>query len=109
LNDRVAPIYASVKKPTIIETIRLDRLRWFGHVQRMEDNRIPKKSIIYEFGNNKIESKAKKLMTRGGERGWKNSRWRRVAGKKYMIDRKEEAPENGKESSNSAHANGMNE
>ena len=31
-------IYASVKKPTIIETIRLNRLRWFGHVQRMEEN-----------------------------------------------------------------------
>ena len=42
-----------VKKPTITETIRLHRLRWFGHVQRMEENRIPKKSIIYEFGNNK--------------------------------------------------------
>jgi hypothetical protein len=56
-------IYASVKKPTLIETIRLNRLRWFGHVQRMEDNRIPKrvlKSIMYEFGNNKIERKAKK-------------------------------------------------
>ena len=46
-------IYAMVKKPTITETIRLHRLRWFGHVQRMEENRIPKKSIIYEFGNNK--------------------------------------------------------
>jgi len=47
-------IYASVRKPTTIDTIRLNRLRWFGHVQRMEENRIPK-SIIYEFGNNKIE------------------------------------------------------
>ena len=28
-------IYASVKKSTIIETIRLNRLRWFGDVQRM--------------------------------------------------------------------------
>jgi hypothetical protein len=36
-------IYAVVKKPTITETIRLNRLRWFGHVQRMEGNRIPKK------------------------------------------------------------------
>ena len=44
-------IYASVKKPTIIETIRLNRLHWFGHVQRMDENRIPKR----EFGNNKIE------------------------------------------------------
>jgi len=35
-------IYVSVKKkPTIIETIRLNRLCWFGHVQRMEENRIP--------------------------------------------------------------------
>ena len=34
-------MYASVKKPTIIETIRLNRLHWFGHVQRMEENRIP--------------------------------------------------------------------
>ena len=35
-------IYARVKKPTIIETIRLKRLPWFGHVQRMEENRTPK-------------------------------------------------------------------
>jgi len=40
-------IYSSVKKPTIIEKIRLNRLRWFGHVQRMEENTIPK----FEFGN----------------------------------------------------------
>jgi len=36
-------IYAIVKKPTIIETMRLNRLRWFGHVQRMEENKIPKR------------------------------------------------------------------
>jgi len=63
-------IYSSVKKPTIIETIRLNRLHWFWHLQRLEENRIPKrvlymnlgttrlrskKGIIYEFGNNKTE------------------------------------------------------
>jgi len=40
------------KKPTITETIRLNRLNWFGCVQKMEENRIPQKSIIHEFGNN---------------------------------------------------------
>jgi len=44
-----------VKNPTITETIKLNRFCWFGYVQRVEDNRLPKKSIIYEFGSNKSE------------------------------------------------------
>jgi hypothetical protein len=39
-------IYANVKNPTTTETIRLYRLCWFGHVQRMRENRIPN-SILY--------------------------------------------------------------
>ena len=39
-------IYANIKKPTVTETIRLHRLHWFGHVQRMEENRIPKR-VLY--------------------------------------------------------------
>jgi hypothetical protein len=34
-------IYEIGKIPTITETVRLHRLQWFGHVQRMEENRIP--------------------------------------------------------------------
>jgi hypothetical protein len=41
-------IHASVKN--IIETIRLNRLRWFGHVQRMEENRIPKRVLYMNLG-----------------------------------------------------------
>jgi hypothetical protein len=40
-------IYARVKKPTVIETVKLNRLRWFGHVQRMEEIRIPKRVLPY--------------------------------------------------------------
>jgi hypothetical protein len=39
-------IYTIVKKPNITETIRLHRLCWFGHIQRMEENRIPKR-VLY--------------------------------------------------------------
>jgi hypothetical protein len=39
-------IYVIVKKPVITETIRLHKSRWFGHVQRMEGNRIPKR-VLY--------------------------------------------------------------
>jgi hypothetical protein len=35
-----------VKKPTITEAVRLNRLCWFGPVQRMEENIIPKK-VLY--------------------------------------------------------------
>ena len=42
-NVKQEGIYAIVKTPTETETIRLNRLRWFVHVQRMEENRIPPK------------------------------------------------------------------
>ena len=43
-------IVASIKKPTIIETVKLNRLRWFGQVQRMEENRIPKRLLYMNLG-----------------------------------------------------------
>jgi hypothetical protein len=39
-------LYAIVKKHTIIETIRLHKLCWFGLVERMEENRSPKR-VLY--------------------------------------------------------------
>jgi hypothetical protein len=36
----IKEIYATVKKPTITQTISLHRLHWFGNVQRMEENKI---------------------------------------------------------------------
>ena len=35
-----------MSEPTIIETIRLNRLHLFGHVQRMKENRIPRR-VLY--------------------------------------------------------------
>jgi len=36
-----------VKKGTVTEIITLNSLFWFGHVQRREENRIPKKYYIW--------------------------------------------------------------
>jgi hypothetical protein len=48
-------IYAIFKKPTITETIRLHRLRWFGHLERMEENRIPRRIFYFNLEKNKTK------------------------------------------------------
>jgi len=50
-------IYASVKNPTIIETIRLNRLCWFGYVKRMEENRIPKRVLYMNFRTTRLRGR----------------------------------------------------
>ena len=41
----------------IIETIRLNRLRWFGHVQRVEGNRIPKRVLYMNLGTARLRGR----------------------------------------------------
>jgi hypothetical protein len=41
----------------ITETIRLNRLRWFGHVQRMEENRIPTKVLYMNLGTTRLRDR----------------------------------------------------
>jgi hypothetical protein len=50
-------IYASVKKPTIIETVRLNRLHWGGLVQRMEENRIPKRVLYMNLATTRLRGR----------------------------------------------------
>ena len=49
-----------VKKPTITETIRLNRLRWFWHVQRMEENRIPPKILYMNLEATRLRGRTRK-------------------------------------------------
>jgi len=49
--------YASVTKRTISETIRLNRLRCLGHVQRKEENRIPKKVLYMNLGTTRLRGR----------------------------------------------------
>ena len=50
-------IYARVKKPIIIESIRLNRICWFGHVQRMEGNRILKRVLYMNLGTTTLRGR----------------------------------------------------
>jgi hypothetical protein len=50
-------IYAMVKKPTITETVSLNRLRWFGHVQRMGKNRIPIKVLYMNMETERLRGR----------------------------------------------------
>ena len=50
-------IYASVKKPTVTETKRLNTLSCFGHVQRMEENRIPKRVLYMNLETTKLRGR----------------------------------------------------
>ena len=52
-------MYAMVKKPTVTETVRLNRLCWFGHVQRMEENRIPSKVLRVNFEATRLRGRTK--------------------------------------------------
>jgi hypothetical protein len=66
-------IYARVKKPSIIETIRLNRVRWFGRVQRMEENRIPKRVLYMNLGITRLRGRPRNRWqdeVREGGEGW---------------------------------------
>ena len=85
-----------VKKPTVTETIRLNRLCSFGHVQRMEDNRIPQNVLYMNLEprlrarpRNRQQDEVKEDGRLDGGKGWKERVYNRQGWK--------EAPENGKE------------
>jgi hypothetical protein len=78
-------IYAILKKPTITETIRLHRLRWFGHVQRMEENRIPKRVLYMNLETRRPRGRPRNRWQDGG----KMEEWlvEKSGRKKYMTGR----------------------
>jgi hypothetical protein len=96
-------VYATVKKPTITETIRLHRLHLFGYVQRMEENRIPKRVLYMNLGTTRPRNRWQDEVREDGRIVGEKS------GCKKHVTGMEEAPENSKESSHFAHVNGMND
>jgi chromosome condensin MukBEF MukE localization factor len=84
--------YASVNKSTTMETVRLNRLRWFGLVQRMEENRIPKKVLYMNLGTTRLRGRPRNRWQDevtedgrivGGE-GWQGNVYNREEWKKLL-------------------------
>jgi len=46
-----------LKKPTIAETIRLSRLCWFVHIQRMEENGISERVLCMNLGTTRLRGR----------------------------------------------------
>jgi len=40
-----------------METIRLNTLCWFGHIQRMDENRIPKRVLYMNLGTTRLRGR----------------------------------------------------
>jgi hypothetical protein len=79
LNDK--EIYAIVKNPAMTDAIRLHRLHWFGHVQRMEENRIPQRVLYMNLESTRPRGRPRNRwqveVREDGRIVW----WRRVTGK----------------------------
>ena len=62
LNSQTATKFwcQKVKKPTVTETIRFNRLCWFGHVQRTEENQIPKKVLYMNLEATRLRGRPRK-------------------------------------------------
>jgi hypothetical protein len=65
-------LYELHKEPDLVTCIEIRRLHWAGHIQRMENTRIPKKALNAKFGGTRTAGR-----TRGG---WEDAVRRDAAG-----------------------------
>ena len=84
--------FRDVRSITITETIRLNRLSWFGYVMRMEDNRIPKKVLHMNLETTRLRGRPRNRWQDevredgrlAGGKGWKERGYNREEWKKLL-------------------------
>jgi len=89
-----------LKNSAITDTRRLNRLCWFGHVQRVEGNRIPKrlldmnlekKTMLRGRPRNRWQDEVREDGRLGGGKGWKERVYNREEWKKLLRTAKKRA------------------
>jgi hypothetical protein len=58
-NDELETI---IKGENIIRFIKCQRIRWLGHIERMQDTAIPKRDVVWKAVRNKTKRKTKNEM-----------------------------------------------
>jgi hypothetical protein len=53
---------ALIKGENTVMSIKCQRIRWLGHIERMQDTAIPKKDVIQKAACNKTKRKTKTEM-----------------------------------------------
>lgn len=48
--DRRAGSYTSCSVTVVVRTVKLNRLRWAGHIIRMEENHVPRRILKDKLG-----------------------------------------------------------
>ena len=64
-NELIKEIMGLKEKPDIIDTIERKRLQWYGHVKRMQDERLPKLIMEWIPGERRKRGRPRKTWMEG--------------------------------------------
>ena len=64
-NERIKEIMGVKEKPDIIDIIERKRLQWYGHIKRMQDERLPKLIMEWIPGERRKRRRGRKTWMEG--------------------------------------------
>ena len=64
-NEHIKEIMGVKEKPDIIDIIERERLQWYGHVKKMQDERLPKLIMEWIPGERRIRGRPRKTWMKG--------------------------------------------